>query len=135
MRSDWLFSFNDWASISCNDLVLLTGSPRHIQAVFKLIVGILMYVHVMVNWQLLKMASADQCNSTVSLAKVYNSLNGRVFQVIRGPVVVLIDRRLGFKRKRPMISNFLTSSVRSLQGNLRPRPWYNTSRPRSEISL
>ena len=60
------------------------------------------------------MASADQSNSTVSLAKVYNSLNGRVFQVIRGPVVVLIDRRLGFKRKRLMISNFLTSSVRSL---------------------
>ena len=68
------------------------------------------------------MASADQCNSIVSLAKMYNSLKGRVFQVIRGPVVVLIDRRLGFMRKRPIISNFLTSSVRSLQGNLRPRP-------------
>ena len=36
--------------------------------------------------------------------------------------------------KSHIINNLLTSSIRSLQGNLRPRPWY-TSRPQSKISL
>ena len=41
--SDWLFSCNDWA--------LLAGCSGHIQAVFNLIVDILLNIHVMVSCQ------------------------------------------------------------------------------------
>ena len=71
------------------------------------------------------MAPADQCHLTVSLAQVYNSIRGdevTFFKLSAGQLFVLIDRRLGFMMKRPIINNFLTSSVRSLQGILRPRP-------------
>ena len=44
-RPDWLFSCQDRASFSCNDLALLARCPRHTQSVLNLIVDI----HVMVN--------------------------------------------------------------------------------------
>ena len=47
------------------DWALLTRYPRHIQSVFNLIVNILMAIHVMVNWQLSKRVSADQCHMNV----------------------------------------------------------------------
>ena len=51
-------------------------------------VDILIDIHVMVNWQLSKRVSADQCYLIVSQAKVYNSLRWSVFfKVIRWPVV------------------------------------------------
>ena len=59
------------ALVSCNDgaLLQLPRCSRHIQSVFNLIVDILMDIHVMVNWQLSKRASADQCHLTVSQLK------------------------------------------------------------------
>ena len=69
--SYWLFS--------CNDRALLARCPRHIQSVLNLIVDILMDTHVVVNWQLSKRVSIDQCHLTVSRAQVYNLLRWRVF--------------------------------------------------------
>jgi len=121
--SDWLFS--------CNDQALLARCPRRIQSVFYLIVDILMDIHVMVNWQLSKRypltsvtwlyplkrypyghprygqltavkVSADRCHLTVSFNKLYAD-----------QLLDLIARTL----------RSITSSVRSSQGNLRPRPW------------
>ena len=68
-RSDWLFS--------CNDRPLLARCPR--QSVFKLIVDSLMDLNVVFNWQLSKRVSADQCQLTVLLPQVYNSLRWRIF--------------------------------------------------------
>ena len=70
-RSCWLFS--------CNDRALLARCPRHMQSVFNLMVDIPMDIHVMVNWQLSKRLSTDQCHPTVSRAQVYKSLRWRVF--------------------------------------------------------
>ena len=64
---------------SSNDRALLARCPRHIQSVFNFIVDIPMDIHIMVNWQLSKRASAVQCHMTVSWAQVYNSLRWRVF--------------------------------------------------------
>ena len=50
-------------------------------------VDILMDIHVMVNWQLLKRVSADQCHLIVSRAKVYNSLRWSFLKVFRWLVV------------------------------------------------
>ena len=69
-RPDWLFSCQDRASFSCNDRSLLARCPRHTQSVLNLIVDI----HVMVNWQLSKRVSADQCHLTVSQAQLFSSL-------------------------------------------------------------
>ena len=57
MCSDWLFS--------CNDQALLARCPRYIQSVFNLLVDILMDIYVMVDWQLSKSVSADQCHQSV----------------------------------------------------------------------
>ena len=66
VRAFWLAAKR--ALFSCNDraLLQLARCSRHIQSVFNLIVDILMDVHVMVNWQLSKRVSADQCHMTVS---------------------------------------------------------------------
>ena len=58
-----------WLAVSCNDQAILARYPRHIQSVFNLVVEILMDIHVMVNWQLSKRVSADQCHLTVSWAQ------------------------------------------------------------------
>ena len=66
VRALWLAAKR--ALVSCNDgaLLQLPRCSRHIQSVFNLIVDILMDIHVMVNWQLSKRVSADQCHMTVS---------------------------------------------------------------------
>ena len=66
VRAFWLAAKR--ALFSCNDgaLLQLPRCSRHIQSVFNLIVDILMDIHVMVNWQLSKRVSADQCHMTVS---------------------------------------------------------------------
>ena len=66
VRALWLAAKR--ALVSCNDgaLLPLPRCSRHIQSVFNLIVDILMDIHVMVNWQLSKRVSADQCHMTVS---------------------------------------------------------------------
>ena len=69
-RPDWLFSCQDRASFSCNDRTLLARCPRHTHSVLNLIVDI----HVMVNWQLSKRVSADQCHLIVSQAQLFSSL-------------------------------------------------------------
>ena len=74
---------------ACEMSQLLARSPRHIQFVFNVILGI----HVMVNWELSKKVSAN--HMTVSRAQVNISLSWRVFQ--NYPLKsywCLIDRRL-----------------------------------------
>ena len=51
---------------------IIARSPRHILTVFTELV---LYIHVMVNLQLSKRVSADQCHMTLSRAQVYNSLS------------------------------------------------------------
>ena len=51
----------------------LAKSPRHILAVFNLILD----MHALVNCQLSKKVFADHCHMTVSRAQVYNSLKVR----------------------------------------------------------
>ena len=121
-----LYGYNsthpDWLLGSHYFLVmtLLARYPMHIQSVFDLIVDILMDTHFMVNWQLSKRVSADPCHMTVSQAQVYNSFRWHVFlKLSTNQFLVLNGRRLRSIMKRPI----LTSSVESLEGNLRPRPW------------
>lgn len=52
-----------------SDTHFLDKSPRHRLFVFNLALDI----HVMVNRQLSKRVSSDQCHMTVSRAQVYNS--------------------------------------------------------------
>ena len=75
--------------------------------------------------------SIDSCQKRYPLTSVtwlYRELKctthrGDVFvKVIRWHLLVLIDRRLRSIMERPY-DNLSTSSVLSLQGNLRPRPW------------
>ena len=49
-----------------------------IQSACNLTVNIFMDIHVMVNWQLSKRPSTDQCHLTVSRAQVHKSLRWRV---------------------------------------------------------
>ena len=67
---------NDRAFFSSNDRILLARCPRHIQSVFNFIVDNHPYGHpcLMVNRQLSKRVSADQCHLTASRAKVYKLL-------------------------------------------------------------
>ena len=114
-HSDWLLGRHYFLVMT-----LLARYPMHVQSVFKLIVDILMDIHVMVNWQLSTRVSADPCHMTVSQAQVYNSFRWHVFvKLSANQSLVLNDRRLRSIMKRPI----LTSSVESLEGNLRPRPW------------
>ena len=72
------------ANVSCNGRALFARCPRHIQSVFNLIVDI----HVMVNWQLWKRVSADQCHMSVSRAQVYYALRSLAFfKVMYRPVI------------------------------------------------
>ena len=85
IRTLWLAA--KWALLSCNDWALLARCPRHIQSVLNLIVNIL----VMVNWQLSKRVSADQCHMTVPQAQVYNSFRWCVFlELSTNKLLVLI---------------------------------------------
>ena len=114
-HSDWLLGRHYFLVMT-----LLARYPMHVQSVFKLIVDILMDIHVMVNWQLSTRVSADPCHMTISQAQVYNSFRWHVFvKLSANQSLVLNDRRLRSIMKRPI----LTSSVESLEGNLRPRPW------------
>ena len=65
----------------CNDRILPARCLRHIQSVFNLIVDNDPYGHpcLMVNWQLSKRISADQCHLTALRAKAYDLLGWRVF--------------------------------------------------------
>ena len=78
VRSLWLAA--KWALCSCNDHSFLARCPRHIQSVFNLIMGILINIHVMVDWQQLKRVFVDQCQMTVSWDQVLRTLRWRVFQ-------------------------------------------------------
>ena len=121
------------ARFSCNDQALLARCPKHILSVFNLIVDI----HVMVNWQLSKRVSIDQCHMTVSQGQVYNSLRWPVFlKLSSDQPLVLIDRRLNYFQcflllalKGHIININLVHS--DITGNCSA----NTSRPWSEISL
>ena len=54
-------------------------------------------IHVMVNWQLSKRVSANQCHMTVSQAQVHNLVRWCVFfQVIPHQLLILIDHRLNY---------------------------------------
>ena len=65
----------------CNDRILPARCLRHIQSVFNLIVDNDPYGHpcLMVNWQLSKRISADQCHLTALRAKAYDLSGWRVF--------------------------------------------------------
>ena len=74
---------------------MLARCPRHIQSVFNLIVDILRNILVMVNWQLSKRVSVDQCHLTLSPALVYNSLRWRVIlKLSADQLLVYVDCRL-----------------------------------------
>ena len=115
IRALWLVAKR--ASFSCNDRELLAN----------LIVDILMDIHVMVNWQLSKRVSADQCQKAVLRDQVHNSLRWSVVVVVfflsAEQLLVLAYRKLRSIMRGQIINNLLTSSVLSLQGNLRPWPW------------
>ena len=117
-----LWSAAKWALLSCNDGALLARCPRHIQSVLNLIVDIL----VMVNWQLSRRVSADQCHMTVSQAQVYNSFGWRVFLELstnKLPVLIFNWSQAQVHNEKAVWQITLISSIRSLQGNLRPQPW------------
>ena len=87
-----LFEYNFVAVCRC---------PRYIQSVFNLIVDILMDIHVMVNWQLSKRVSTDQCHLTVSQVQVYTTHWGDIFfRLSADQLLVLIHRRLRSIMKR-----------------------------------
>ena len=93
----------------------------------NLIADILMNIHVMLNWQLSKKASADQCHLAVLRAQFIVQLIEVTcfFQVICWPVVGFnwLQAQVHNEKVIIIINNLLTSSIRSLQGNLRPHPW------------
>ena len=96
------YAVNVNLNLSCNDRALLARCLRHIQSVFNLIVDILMDIHVMVNWQLSKRVSADQCNLTVSLAHVYKLIELTCFlKLFADQLLVLIDCSFRSIMKRP----------------------------------
>ena len=99
---------------------LLARCPKHIQSVFNLIVDILMDIHLMNNWQLSKGYPLTSVTWLYRQLKCTTHWDDMCLKVILWPVVGLIDRKLRFTI---IINNLLTSSVRSLQENLRPRPW------------
>ena len=135
----WLAA--ELARISRNEGALLARCPRHIQSVLYLIEDILFW-------------SIDSCQlryPLTSVTKLYRGFKCRTHLICR-PVIgfTWIQHCLNYLRcsisialKGHIMNNFiLTSSIRSLQGNLRPRPWPRsrsvntcTWRPRSEISL
>ena len=78
VRTRWLAA--KWALCSYNDRAKLARCLRHIQSEFNLIVGILIDIHVMVDWQLPKRLFADQCHMTVSRDQVLSSLRWCIFQ-------------------------------------------------------
>ena len=133
------------ARFSCNDQALLARCPKHILSVFNLIVDI----HVMVNWQLSKRVSIDQCHMTVSQGQVYNSLRWPVFlKLPSDQLLVLIDRRLNYFQCFLLIAlkghiiniNLIHSDITGKSQILALIYWpcyclANTSRPWSEISL
>ena len=136
---------------SCNNQALLAtcSCPKHnmlwatIQSVFNLIVDI----YAMVNWQLFKKSLLTSVTWLCHGLKCTTHRGDVFFKVIHWPVfLVLIDHRLRSNishcqrnclvvsitrfhfssvnsAKRPYNNNLLTSSVWSLQGNLRPWPW------------
>ena len=116
-HSLWLvFSCDERALFSSNDQALPARCPRHIQSVFKMILDILMDINVMVNWQLSKRVSTDQCHLSVSWLKCTTRWGVTCFfKVICWPIVALKWSQW----KGHIINNLLTSSVSSLPGNLR----------------
>ena len=116
VRALWLVTKR--VRFCCNDLALLAGCPGHGQSVFNFIVDI----------QPRSVGSCQKRYPLTSVTWLYRELKctthrGDVFvKVIRRHLLVLIDRRLRSIMERPY-DNLSTSSVRSLQGNLRPRPW------------
>ena len=81
-------------------------------------------------------ASIHECHWPVSKKSWESHWCGVCFQLSADQLVVLIDLRLRSMMKGHIVTNLLTSSVLSLQGNLRPRSWcIDLARLRSEISL
>ena len=81
-------------------------------------------------------ASIHECHWPVSKKSWESHWSGVCFQWSADQLVVLIDLRLRSMMKGHIVTNLLTSSFLSLQGNLKPWFWcIDRARPRSEISL
>ena len=66
-------------------------------------------------------------SNSESLGKItapYLSKLKNVFDAVNDHQYTSLEKKKMFKQYKYMIYYLLTSSVRSLQGNLRPRPWW-----------